>query len=64
MECLLPCEEQKDSCPAGSVCFFGFCSQVCNPQDEGACGLGKECAQFRDTYSREQHWFCRIKRGR
>lgn len=58
MECRVPCEEQKSSCPAGSVCFFGYCSRVCDPKQEGVCGPDEFCSLHKDPTSREKFWFC------
>jgi hypothetical protein len=61
MQCLTPCEEQKTACPAGSVCFYGFCSQLCEPKGAGACGPGEECVLYRDPRSSEKLWLCRAQ---
>jgi hypothetical protein len=58
MECLVPCGDQKSSCPAGSVCFFGYCGRVCDPQQEGACGPDEFCNLHKDPTTREKFWFC------
>jgi hypothetical protein len=58
MECRVPCDEQKSSCPAGSVCFFGYCSRVCDPTQEGACGPDEFCNLHKDPNTRERFWFC------
>ncbi len=61
MQCLTPCEQGKSTCPAGSVCFYGFCSQLCEPNAAGSCGSGEECVMYRDPHSSEKLWLCRAQ---
>jgi hypothetical protein len=58
MECLTPCDDRSNSCPAGSVCFFGYCGRVCDPKREGTCGPGEFCNLHMNPTSREKFWFC------
>jgi hypothetical protein len=61
MQCLTPCEEPKTICPSGSVCFYGYCSRLCEPKTEGTCPPGEECVLYRDTHSSEKLWLCRAR---
>ena len=58
MECLTPCDDRERSCPAGSVCFLGYCGRVCDPKTEGTCGPGEFCNLHMNPASREKFWFC------
>lgn len=62
MECLTPCDDRERPCPAGSVCFFGYCGRVCDPKSEGACGPGEFCNLHINPTSREKFWFCSPQR--
>jgi hypothetical protein len=61
MECLVPCDGQKNSCPAGSVCFFGYCGRVCDPKAPGACGPDEWCNLHKDPNTREKLWYCQSR---
>jgi hypothetical protein len=61
LECVQPCDEQQNSCPAGSVCFFGYCGRVCDPKAPGSCGPDEFCNLHMDPNSREKLWHCQAR---
>lgn len=61
MQCMQPCDEQKNSCPAGSVCFFGYCGRVCNPKATDLCGADEFCNLNVDPNTREKIWLCQAR---
>lgn len=63
MECLVPCGEKKGACPESTVCSFGFCRRLCDPEAPESCGPEEECALQIDPNSREKLWHCRTRRG-